>query len=224
MGSNPATPTQRLRVRGRHPERGDRPLGRLPSFERDAQAKQHITGPRARHSRAMRWHMAESPLGHPMASLHRDLRRDAAACPHLGNSAVVLNTGRVEVDQVRVFVSATTSQASWRHRRPRSGMRGFHPPARTRTELLAYLFSEVLGGRNAHLTDGVQRVLVRPPRSSATTRGASHAGVWTEMSEVANRGRHATTCRPWVLTSVRAHNVPDINRLDIDRRKRSPPQ
>lgn len=30
--------------------------------------------------------------------------------------------------------------------------------------LMRYLFTEVLDGRNAHLTDGVRRALGRPPR------------------------------------------------------------
>ena len=45
--------------------------------------------------------------------------------------------------------------------------------------LLAYLFSEVLGGRNAHLTDGVQRALGREPRDFADYAGDTAAtGVW----------------------------------------------
>ena len=34
-------------------------------------------------------------------------------------------------------------------------------------ELLSFLFTEVLDGRNAHLTDGVQRALGREPRDFA---------------------------------------------------------
>ena len=46
-------------------------------------------------------------------------------------------------------------------------------------ELLAYLFSEVLDGRNAHLTDGVQRALGREPRDfSDYARDAAASGVW----------------------------------------------
>jgi len=45
--------------------------------------------------------------------------------------------------------------------------------------LLTYLFSEVLDGRNAHLTDGVQRALGREPRDFAHyARDAAAAGVW----------------------------------------------
>jgi uncharacterized protein YbjT (DUF2867 family) len=45
--------------------------------------------------------------------------------------------------------------------------------------LLTYLFGEVLDGRNAHLTDGVQRVLGRPPRDFREyVRDAAAAGVW----------------------------------------------
>jgi len=47
------------------------------------------------------------------------------------------------------------------------------------TGLLRYLFTEVLDGRNAHLTDGVQRALGREPRDFASyARGAADTGVW----------------------------------------------
>jgi uncharacterized protein YbjT (DUF2867 family) len=46
-------------------------------------------------------------------------------------------------------------------------------------ELLTYLFSEVLDGRNAHLADGVQRALGREPRDfSDYARDAAATGVW----------------------------------------------
>ena len=46
-------------------------------------------------------------------------------------------------------------------------------------ELLTYLFSEVLDGRNAHLEDGVQRALDRAPRDfTEYARGAAATGVW----------------------------------------------
>ena len=46
--------------------------------------------------------------------------------------------------------------------------------------LLVYLFQEVLDGRNAHLTDGVQRALGREPRDFADyARGAAATRVWT---------------------------------------------
>ena len=45
--------------------------------------------------------------------------------------------------------------------------------------LLAYLFSEVLDGRNAHLTDGVQRALGREPKDfSDYARETAATGVW----------------------------------------------
>jgi uncharacterized protein YbjT (DUF2867 family) len=45
--------------------------------------------------------------------------------------------------------------------------------------LLDYLFSTVLDGRNAHLTDGVQHALGRPPRDFADfARDAAATGVW----------------------------------------------
>ena len=45
---------------------------------------------------------------------------------------------------------------------------------------LRYLFSEVLDGRNAHLTDGVQRALGREPKDfSDFARDAADAGAWS---------------------------------------------
>src|SRR5918992_6253991 len=47
--------------------------------------------------------------------------------------------------------------------------------------LLTYLFGEVLDGRNAHLTDGVQRALGREPRDFADyAREAASTGVWDD--------------------------------------------
>src|ERR671910_3866570 len=47
-------------------------------------------------------------------------------------------------------------------------------------ELLTYLFSEVVDGRNADTTDGVRRALGREPRDFADyAREAAAAGVWT---------------------------------------------
>jgi uncharacterized protein YbjT (DUF2867 family) len=46
--------------------------------------------------------------------------------------------------------------------------------------LIKYLFTEVLDGRNASLTDGVQRALGRPPRDFADyAREAAASGVWS---------------------------------------------
>ena len=46
-------------------------------------------------------------------------------------------------------------------------------------DLLTYLFSEVLDGRNAHVTDGVQRALGRKPRDFREfARDAAATGVW----------------------------------------------
>jgi uncharacterized protein YbjT (DUF2867 family) len=45
--------------------------------------------------------------------------------------------------------------------------------------LLTYLFSEVLDGRNAYLTDGVQRALGREPKDfGAYARDAAATGIW----------------------------------------------
>jgi len=47
--------------------------------------------------------------------------------------------------------------------------------------LVTYLFAEVLDGRNAHLTDGVQRALGRAPRDfSDYARKTAAEGVWNE--------------------------------------------
>lgn len=44
---------------------------------------------------------------------------------------------------------------------------------------LAYLFAEVLDGRNAHVTDGVRRALGREPRDfSEYVRATAASGVW----------------------------------------------
>jgi uncharacterized protein YbjT (DUF2867 family) len=46
--------------------------------------------------------------------------------------------------------------------------------------LLTYLFTEVLDGRNASLTDGVERALGRPPRDFRDyARAAAAAGAWS---------------------------------------------
>ena len=54
-------------------------------------------------------------------------------------------------------------------------------------ELLSYLFTEVLDGRNAATADGVQRALGRPPRDAgAWARAEAGAGAWgTVPHEVA---------------------------------------
>jgi uncharacterized protein YbjT (DUF2867 family) len=50
---------------------------------------------------------------------------------------------------------------------------------------LGYLFGEVLDGRNASLTDGVQRALGREPRDFARyVREAAAAGVWNDAARV----------------------------------------
>jgi uncharacterized protein YbjT (DUF2867 family) len=48
--------------------------------------------------------------------------------------------------------------------------------------LMSYLFTEVLDGRNSHLTDGVQRALGRAPRDFRDyARAAAATGVWTPV-------------------------------------------
>jgi uncharacterized protein YbjT (DUF2867 family) len=53
-------------------------------------------------------------------------------------------------------------------------------------EFLVYLFGEVLDGRNANLTDGVQRALGREPRDfSEFAREAAASGIWDGAREAA---------------------------------------
>ena len=55
--------------------------------------------------------------------------------------------------------------------------------------LLDYLFSEVMDGRNSHLTDGVQRALGRTPRDfSEYAREAAAAGFWEKQKVFAEAG------------------------------------
>ncbi len=49
--------------------------------------------------------------------------------------------------------------------------------------MLDYLFSTVLDGRNAHLTDGVERALGRPPKDFADyAREVAAAGLWSKAA------------------------------------------
>ncbi len=58
--------------------------------------------------------------------------------------------------------------------------------------LIDYLFTEVLDGRNARLTDGVQRALGRPPRDFADyARDAATTGVWGEVQTRAGQAVQA---------------------------------
>jgi hypothetical protein len=46
--------------------------------------------------------------------------------------------------------------------------------------LMGYVFATVLDGRNAHLVDGVERALGRPPRDFAEyVRDTAASGVWS---------------------------------------------
>jgi hypothetical protein len=49
--------------------------------------------------------------------------------------------------------------------------------------MLDYLFNTVLDGRNAHLTDGIQRALGRPPQDFAEyAKGVAATGLWKEVA------------------------------------------
>jgi uncharacterized protein YbjT (DUF2867 family) len=51
-------------------------------------------------------------------------------------------------------------------------------------ELLKYLFTTVLDGRNEHLTDGVQRALGRAPRDFREyARDVAATGVWNGLEQ-----------------------------------------
>ena len=57
------------------------------------------------------------------------------------------------------------------------------PGAAAEVDLLRYLFTTVLDGRNSSLADGVQRALGRAPKDFADfARDAAAAGVWVELS------------------------------------------
>lgn len=52
--------------------------------------------------------------------------------------------------------------------------------------MLDYLFATVLDGRNAHLTDGIQRALGRPPKDFADyARDVAATGVWRVEASIA---------------------------------------
>lgn len=56
--------------------------------------------------------------------------------------------------------------------------------------LVNYLFSHVLDGRNASVTDGVERALRRPPRDFAEyARAAAASGVWATHARVDHNDR-----------------------------------
>lgn len=68
----------------------------------------------------------------------------------------------------------------------RSALAQYVPPEFA--DSLTALFAEVLDGRNAHLNDGVQRALGRPPRDFADyARAAAATGVWNP-AQGAGRG------------------------------------
>jgi hypothetical protein len=59
-------------------------------------------------------------------------------------------------------------------------------------DLLTYLFSEVLDGRNAHLADGVERALGRPPRDFrdyVRETAASACGTLSSVAKPPRNGR-----------------------------------
>jgi uncharacterized protein YbjT (DUF2867 family) len=63
-----------------------------------------------------------------------------------------------------------------------AGLTAEHVPGEV-VDLLVYLFSTVLDGRNANLGDGVERVLGRPARDFADyARTAAAAGIWNPGS------------------------------------------
>ena len=53
-------------------------------------------------------------------------------------------------------------------------------------KMLTDVFTEVLDGRNAYLSDGVQRALGRPPRDFADfAREAAATGIWSGSADAA---------------------------------------
>jgi uncharacterized protein YbjT (DUF2867 family) len=74
------------------------------------------------------------------------------------------------------------------------------------TQLLTYLFSEVLDGRNAYLTDGLRRALGREPRDfSDYSRDSAAAGVWDSTrcagSSTSRRLRAPSVVGWWPVSS-----------------------
>jgi uncharacterized protein YbjT (DUF2867 family) len=64
-------------------------------------------------------------------------------------------------------------------------------------DLLTHLFSEVMDGRNAHLTDGVQRVLGREPRDFRDyAHDAAATGIWNPTADRARRPNSSVTAAP----------------------------
>jgi hypothetical protein len=51
--------------------------------------------------------------------------------------------------------------------------------------MLTDVFTKVLDGRNAYLSDGVQRALGRPPRDFADYACAAATGVWSGSAAAA---------------------------------------
>lgn len=63
--------------------------------------------------------------------------------------------------------------------------------------LINFLFTEVLDGRNAHLTDGVQHALGRPPRDFGDyARNAAASGVWGDVGTPPGHGAAPAGSRP----------------------------
>jgi hypothetical protein len=98
-----------------------------------------------------------------------------------GVSRLVLLAGRGEPEAVGEIARATGRQVRYL---PVSldeyaaAAAGQGVPAEV-LELLTYLFSEVLDGRNARVADGVRRALGREPRDFAVyARDAGASGVW----------------------------------------------
>ena len=64
-----------------------------------------------------------------------------------------------------------------------SALRRAHVPSAF-VGLLAYLFDEILDGRNANVTEGVMQALGRPPRDCALYgRDTAHTGIWNVRRE-----------------------------------------
>jgi hypothetical protein len=100
------------------------------------------------------WSMESRRMGQPMQN-----RPEPFQLPFRGSINTFVACGRLSV---------TTEQYS--------SVLAEHGVPEEVVSQLVYLFTEVLDGRNAHLTDGVRRALGREPRDFARDTAAS--GVW----------------------------------------------
>ncbi len=110
-----------------------------------------------------------------VAALTEDRPRRAAVRVDRTPAADVRRRGRRDRQGHRLGTSSTCRSRRSSTRRPRSQ----HGVPAEEAEPLAELFTRVLDGRNAHVTDGVRRALGREPRDFTDyARDTAATGVW----------------------------------------------